>query len=225
MFRINHRLRLVLDLDDTLYPEQEYVRSGFDAVGKFLGNDGFAEQCWQLFQAGQRGRIFDEVLLAFYGQADPKRVEELVGVYRNHPPRIHLYPDAKRLLDQAAKLSVPLGLITDGPSASQRAKIHALDLDSKFQLIVVTSELGTGCAKPHPAAFELMQRTLGDDANYIYIADNPAKDFIAPNRAGWGSIRVHRPDGLYSRTEPLNASCAPQTTIAALDDVENLLHK
>jgi putative hydrolase of the HAD superfamily len=31
----------------------------------------------------------------------------------------------------------------------------------------------------------------------VYAADNPAKDFVAPHRLGWQTIRVRRQGGLH----------------------------
>ena len=54
---------VVFDLDDTLYLERDYVRSGFFAVGRYLEErhdlQGFESAAWQEFEAGRRGDIFD----------------------------------------------------------------------------------------------------------------------------------------------------------------------
>jgi putative hydrolase of the HAD superfamily len=41
----------------------------------------------------------------------------------------------------------------------------------------------------------MMQRHPG--LQYIYIADNPAKDFVAPNLLGWKTVQILRPEGQY----------------------------
>jgi putative hydrolase of the HAD superfamily len=147
-----------------------------------------------------------------------------VRAYRSHKPRIELFPDARRFIDQARSLALPMALITDGPAQSQRAKIDALALEDAFAPIVVTAELGQGLSKPHPAAFELVEETLGRGLNYIYIADNPLKDFLAPNRLGWTSIRIQRPGGLHSQAIEPTPAHAPRHSVASLDDVWQL-HK
>ena len=216
----------VLDLDDTLYPERDYVRGGFAAVDSLaaerIGLRAFGDACWQSFLNGNRGRIFDALLQSCYGRVDAELVGDMVRAYRLHQPVIHLHPDARRLLDRARNLDLPLALITDGPGESQRAKIGALALEHCFSPIVVTAELGAGRSKPHPAAFELVQNAFESDQRFVYIADNPHKDFLAPNQLGWTSIRIQRPGGLYSQaTEPTPAH-APRHTVTSLDDVWEL---
>lgn len=216
----------VLDLDDTLYPERDYVRSGFSAVDALvterLDLQGFGDACWQAFRRGERRRIFDDVLQSMPGSANRGLVAELVQVYRLHEPRIKLYPDARRFIAGAHKLGRPLALITDGPRQSQWAKIDALKLREKFSPIVVTDDLGPGKSKPHPASFELVEQTLGRGLQYVYIADNPNKDFLAPNRLGWMSIRIQRSGSLHGQAIAPSPEHAAQHTVTSLDNVWQL---
>jgi putative hydrolase of the HAD superfamily len=216
----------VFDLDDTLYPERDYVRSGFAAVDSLAaarrGLQGFGDACWESFVNGDRGRIFDAVLGSRFGLVDADLVGDMVEAYRLHKPRIALHPDARRFLDRARSLAAPMALITDGPQESQRAKIDALALQATFSPIVVTAELGDGRSKPHPAAFELVQQALGRGHRFVYIADNPQKDFLSPNQLGWTSIRIQRADGLYSQATAPTPAHAPRHTVTSLDDVWQL---
>ena len=85
---------LVFDLDDTLYPEHEYVRSGFAAVDLWLKQNrditGFSELANEQFNSGKRGNIFD-IVLDQLGCGNPAElVPALVKVYREHDPAIKL---------------------------------------------------------------------------------------------------------------------------------------
>ena len=37
--------------------------------------------------------------------------------------------------------------------------------------------------------------------NFVYISDNPKKDFFAPNELGWKTIRYKNPNGIYKHIE------------------------
>ena len=52
--------------------------------------------------------------------------------------------------------------------------------------------------KPHRHGFELIQRrfALPPEA-FVYVADNPAKDFVAPRALGWRTVQVVRPEGVH----------------------------
>lgn len=189
---------VVLDIDDTLYLERDYVRSGFDAAGEFVcsrwGATGFSDAAWRLFESGHRGNTFDTVMGALGLQVDDSVIALLVDAYRTHQPSINLLPDAGLFLDRLAH-HVDFGIVTDGPAASQRAKIKALGL-SKWvhpDAIVVTDEHGQSWRKPSTRAFLALQDSLKTSpCDCYYVADNPTKDFIGPMELGWNCIWVKR---------------------------------
>src|SRR6266436_3783313 len=89
---------VVFDLDDTLYLERDYVRSGFAAVGEWVrtqfGLTSFAERAWNLFQEGFRRNIFDLALEEISLPASSETIKKMVRVYRSHVPDIRLAEDA-----------------------------------------------------------------------------------------------------------------------------------
>ena len=215
------RRLVVVDIDDTLYLERDYVRSGFAAVGAWardeLGLDGLGERAWAAFEAGVRRTIFDEVLAAAGREPTPELVGQMVEVYRDHRPDIALLDDARAWLDAVPDDAV-VAAVTDGPLASQRAKAEALDLRRWVDTIVFTAELGPGMGKPHPAAFERLERELGlAGPCCAYVADNPAKDFVAPRRLGWRTVRVRRPEGLHAGVPSGDDVDVEIATLAELD--------
>jgi putative hydrolase of the HAD superfamily len=201
---------VVFDVDDTLYLEHDYVRSGFRAVEAAVaarfGREGFACEAQRLFDEGARGDIFDRALSALNIAPAADTVGQLVEVYRRHRPSIALLPDAEAAL-RAVYRYATVAIITDGPAPSQRAKIDALQLGRWADFIVVTAEYGAGFGKPHTRAFLDVERWSGaSGAELVYLADNPAKDFVAPNALGWQSVRICRPGGLH---EHASASAGP----------------
>src|SRR5688500_742872 len=93
---------VVFDLDDTLYPERDFVLSGFAAVDAWLQAnhriDGFAEKAEALFAAGHRGHIFDQALELLDVSMAEALVPAMIEIYRRHPPALHLYSDADHAL-------------------------------------------------------------------------------------------------------------------------------
>ena len=195
---------VVFDIDDTLYLERDYVRSGFRAADAWaresIGMADFADRAWAAFEEGVRGRIFDVALAAAGIDVTPELIAQVVACYRSHEPDIKLLDDARACLDRLhLEPDVLVAVVTDGPLASQRAKARSLGLATWSQAVICTEGLGAGFGKPHPRAFELIEERFGVDAGQCaYIADNPTKDFVAPHRMGWRTIRVRRPHGLHS---------------------------
>ena len=180
---------IVFDMDDTLYLELDIVRSGFRAVDDWLGAErrvgGFFTTAWHLFEGGQRLRVFDDALAALGVAAEPGLVGELVEVYRGHRPMIQLAPDAVRALERHAGRD-RLALLTDGYLATQERKIEALGLRSCCDPVIITDRWGRDYWKPHPRGFMAIQSRFDPEAaDFVYIGDNPGKDFLAPKALGW----------------------------------------
>ncbi len=194
---------IVLDLDDTLFLERDYVRSGFAAVDEWLRTQGimadFQERAWQCFESGVRQRIFNVVFEAQGAHLSVTMLQNLIEVYRSHSPQIALLPDADRLLDRVAKHKLG-ALISDGPLQSQVSKVEALDLSSRLQTIVLTDRWGKEFWKPHKRSFETIENAHAGvpSARIAYVADNPAKDFVTPKVRGWRTVRICHVGGQHS---------------------------
>jgi putative hydrolase of the HAD superfamily len=241
---------VVFDLDDTLYLEREYAFSGFGAVAAAfeaeLGDrETSAARMRELFDSDDRPRVFDTLLRERGRPVDPQVVRRMVDLYREHAPAIHLCPDADAVLTRLQG-RFKLGLITDGPPRTQWAKIDALSLRHRFDAIIVTSELNRQPAhdletvdvtdqqpssaaefppygKPHPLTFELMaERLRADPPQCVYVADNPAKDFIAPNVLGWLTFQIQREGGIYGH-ERAGSRGEPAQVVHNLADLDALL--
>ena len=78
---------VVFDLDDTLFPERQYVLSGFRAVDAWLreakGLDGFYDRATALLDAGSRGNIFDFALATLGCRGAKALTDTLVKIYRD----------------------------------------------------------------------------------------------------------------------------------------------
>jgi len=189
---------IVFDLDDTLYSEKEYVRSGFRAIAETMPQiKQMEKKLWKSFE--QKKTAIDEVLSAEGIYTDELK-QECLSVYRFHQPDIHLYDNVKELLQQFRADGYKLGIITDGRPEGQRAKIKALGLGELVDYIIVTDELGgVEYRKPHEAAFVKMSETLGVAFDEMcYIGDNLKKDLVAPEMLGIRAIHFANTDGLYS---------------------------
>lgn len=185
---------VIFDLDDTLFPEKEYIRSGYRAVAEYLGDKKIADELWEKFEAGRLA--IDEVLKRL-GRED--EVAECVRVYHEHKPMIHFYDGASELINELKLRGIKVGIITDGRSNGQRNKIEALGLEKMMADIIVTDELGgTQFRKPCDIAFRIMARRWRMDyENMLYIGDNVGKDFQAPRQLGMWCIWFQNEDGVY----------------------------
>jgi putative hydrolase of the HAD superfamily len=214
---------VVFDLDDTLYLERDFVRSGFAAVGAWLaahrGVDAFEAHAWALFVAGRRGDVFDQVLPRLGLDPEPALIRRLVAVYREHPPQIRLEPAAADLLG-ALSGHCRLALLTDGYHDTQRRKIAALALEAWCDPVVCTDRWGREHWKPNPRGFLHIQGALEAlPERCIYVGDNPAKDFRAPKALGWRTLRVRHPQGEHARADAASPLDQADSTVTSLAEV------
>lgn len=217
---------LVFDLDDTLHSERAFALSGFRAAERWaegeLGVGGLVDTMTRLLDEGHFRELFQMVLAERLPAHRPEQLEAFIAAYRDHEPEITLYDDADAALSHFGALG-PLGLITDGSHAVQERKVRVLGLDPRLQHRIYTYALGRAFAKPHPRAFELMEAALGSPGDtFVYVGDNPAKDFVAPNARGWLTIQVMRPQRIHHRAVVAEGG-APYHTIQSLDELAGLL--
>lgn len=177
---------VVFDLDDTLYPERDFVRSGFRAVSAAIereaGKCAF-DRLIEWFEC-QHPDPFGKVLKQFQ-LLIPKQT--LIDTYRNHCPDLALTADVRGLLTELKSSGHVLGLLTDGRSRTQRNKIRALGLEEWIDAIVISEEFGS--AKPAERNYRYFEKCFAGRP-CVYVGDNLAKDFVAPNRLGWQTVGV-----------------------------------
>lgn len=197
---------VVFDLDDTLYNEIDYCRSGFLATARFIANaldihcaNDLFVALWKQFTGGNRTETFNAALDELGLPYDGPFIAQLVGVYRNHWPDIGLPLDSRRTLD-ALRDTHALALLTDGFLPAQRLKVEALGIESYFKTIIYTEELGRSSWKPSPVGFERLAAELNVPfEEMVYVGDNERKDFIAPNQLGMLTVQVRRRTPLHTR--------------------------
>lgn len=221
---------LVFDLDDTLYAEREFAVSGFRAIERWAGDefgegDGLAQEMTRLLDEGHLGTLFGIALKARHPEHTAEQLARAIEIYRDHAPEIALFEDAAWALARYAAQG-PLGLITDGTHGMQRRKVEALGIAPRFTEMVFTGALGgRAFHKPHPASYERIEAALGSQGDrFVYVGDNPSKDFITPNVRGWVSVMVHRPEHarIHAAAETAQGG-APHHTIASLRELPQVL--
>jgi putative hydrolase of the HAD superfamily len=184
---------ILLDLDDTLYDERDYVLSGFRAVAaevarRFpqVAEGRFLEAMVGELDAHGRGKVFDRALARAELPAD--LVPELVQLYREHTPRISLWPGVAEALAELRR-DHRLAVVTDGLGLMQRRKVAALGVEPLVDEVLYCWEHDS--PKPDPAPYAEALRRLGaGPEEAVVIGDNPGHDMAAARALGCRSIRV-----------------------------------
>ncbi|MBR0148048.1 MAG: HAD hydrolase-like protein [Lachnospiraceae bacterium] len=208
---------VIFDLDDTLVSEYAFVKSGFNAVAKYLTaceNSAFkvftgvdsavlSQEFLALFDESARNvfnRFLDAHGVTGYTGDD---VFSLVKVYREHEIDREIYrpyDDVEPFLFALKDRGIAAGILTDGFAVSQRNKIKTLgfDVHPAIKATVVTAERGEGWAKPSAKGFELLCDELDvKPQEMMYVGDNPKKDFYISRNIPIKTVRIIRGGGVY----------------------------
>ena len=207
----------IFDLDDTLYREHDYVLSGLRAVAEHVSRELrrrrtgaalYATMRTEFLEHG-RGNVFQRCVERHNLRITPR---SMLMVYQHHTPRgLHLYDDARRLLD---RLPNDYGIVSNSPAEIGVAKLAALGLDCPAVW---------GAQKKHvnSVGFRSMAAWLGaryDDC--VYVGDDPRYDFMRPRTMGWWTIRIVRDYGDNMQTPPPMAGYEPHQVVRSLDEIE-----
>lgn len=218
MVQIYRDEAVIFDLDDLLYKEFDYVRSGYWTIAKLVSDRDFKKVFRLMMVQYFSGQpVLDWLYHDYFNGKCSYSLDSLLTVYRTHKPEISLNSDALALLNSLKNNGNVMGLITDGRSITQRNKIKALELDRWIDDYTISEELGHEKPSQEPYLY-FMKKFKAD--NFVYLADNYNKDFKAPNELGWRTV-VLTDNGLniHTRKDNLEDGFLPRETIGCLNEV------
>jgi|InofroStandDraft_1065614.scaffolds.fasta_scaffold27916_3 putative hydrolase of the HAD superfamily len=216
----------VFDLDDTLFKERDFVTSSFKVIAREADRRGIIsyEKALAILCAGRDGGMAFSSLAEEVAARAPGcglTEEWMVNTYRTHTPDIKLDDATESVLAALRERGETLGLITDGRSNTQRAKIKALGLERFIEPrnILVSGE--TGFDKTHREPFDMIMMRNPAERRYVYVGDNSAKDFIWPNKLGWLTVQLDDADGvnIHPQSSDRPAAFLPQRHIGSLSQL------
>jgi putative hydrolase of the HAD superfamily len=219
---------IIFDLDDTLYEEGDFFRSGFAVVAHELERRGagtsadIALLLEHFHFAESRAGVFQK--LASRLKFPEQWIPDLVERFRSHDPRISLAADTLDVLPRL-RSQFRIGCITDGWAAVQRRKLEALRVEPYLHGVVLTDELGRDYWKPHARAIHELRAALGGAPHpTIVVGDNPERDMAGARNAGLRSIRLRRRGGYFADKEFQQSECRADFEISDLRALPDLLN-
>ncbi len=186
---------VIFDLDGVLFDEAQYICAAHKDIARFLSEKCAVSASEVYEQLGsvlrQKGslypRLFNDVLQQL--SLSQELVPEILKIYSTVAAKIELCAGAVLVLESLRRLRVKLGLVTNGMVAAQRNKVHLLNLEHFFDVIVYAREKGKD--KPSPEAYETALATLGvRPEEVLCIGDNPHTDFFGAKKLGMHTARL-----------------------------------
>jgi len=194
-----------LDLDDTLSDELHHMRSAYAAsLGQLskrltpsqaeetldrymeIATDLYRRNAWDELTREQRLELaLEQASVAADAQLPAAIVR---GYFENHHAGMRLLPGAKRLLKTAERYRTCL--ISNGQSEQQREKLRRLSIDTSFDHILISEEIGL--RKPDPAIFRrALDLTDANPEQAVMIGDNAIADIVGAAALGIRTIWVN----------------------------------
>src|SRR5690606_17206413 len=130
---------IVFDLDDTLYKELDFLKSAYKSIALFL----VLYDCRRLYSEMFSFYRSNTNVFEFVANFNCTDIEVLIERYRNHQPDIQLFDGVIEVFDAIKSKNGKIGLITDGRSKAQRAKLKSLGILDYFDKIIISEELGS----------------------------------------------------------------------------------
>jgi len=220
---------ICFDLDDTLYPEWMYVKSAYRAIGKAcrerFGKNipDVAKIMWDAFR--HHINPFDALLQQFCPWPDrDEAICRMLHIYRFHSPDIALDQATAATLSDLSGRGHTQGIITDGRTLTQNNKIDALGLCRwiKPENIIISEQTGHDKSSAHN--FKLMMQRNPAEQEFVYVADNPAKDFVHPRALGWKTVMLQDTSGtnIHPQQADIPQSHKPDIIITKLSALLHL---
>lgn len=197
-------IAIIFDVDDTLYDQ---IVPFQNACRKILGRDlDNAEEMYRAFSYWgnfyypdyQTGKLpLDEYRIIRFSKA-----MEVCGVsvtrqeaidfqkqYLENQSRLCLSQRMQEILDLCKASGVWLGLMTNGPTHHQSAKIDALGLQRWIPSEHIFISEAVGCTKPDREIFAAAEKGMAQPVQEIYmVGDSYDKDMLGAINAGWRTV-------------------------------------
>ncbi|KGT95226.1 dUMP phosphatase [Erwinia typographi] len=118
----------------------------------------------------------------------------------------------------ALKGKVKMGIITNGFTALQQARLERTGLLGYFDLLVISEQVGH--AKPHPAIFDYALSQMGNPPRerVLMVGDNPDSDILGGINAGLATC------WLNVQQRPLPEGIQPDWQVNSLQQLEVILN-
>jgi HAD superfamily hydrolase (TIGR01549 family) len=128
-------------------------------------------------------------VVAPWGELEADVVAACIAERDAHREQARLAEGAEEAIEALRALGLRVGVLTNGLGPMQRRKLEVIGLDTAFDAICPSGELGV--AKPDPRAFALTAEALGSvPGRTAMIGDNVAADIEGALAAGY-ALAIH----------------------------------
>ena len=215
--KIDSKTFFVFDLDDTLFQEIDFLKSAYSHISAKISATDHHDIYSEMLQKYHNKENVFEWIISRYRQSTPDiSVQWLLKEYREHMPAIALSEANIAFFRVLKERQVPMGLITDGRSVTQRNKLRALGIESYFRDIIISEEFGS--EKPDERNYLYFENKY-PGMSFYFFGDNTSKDFIVPEKLGWKTICIKN-SGNHIHPQSFDKNPIPDFVISGFGEIE-----
>jgi putative hydrolase of the HAD superfamily len=195
---------------DNISPDQ--LRAAIQKSGNWFWADPERHRTWRLnLQGGRRlvlARAFSQLQID-----NPKISEEIADSFTTlREKMIQPFPGSVETLQKLQ--SIHMGLITNGNTEFQRAKIRRFELEQYFDFILIEGEFGVG--KPDKRVFKHGLEKFNVPPEQVWMIGDDLEFDMRPAQAlGMGTVWVNH----ANESLPADGSIQPTHTICSLAEL------
>jgi putative hydrolase of the HAD superfamily len=185
----------LFDLDGTLYSRDQLVAGllaeqyeEFSRELSHVDKQSFVARVVELDDHGYQPKeaVYDRVAKQ-YRLTDSLQNRLLEHFWSRYDAHCQLPADTLNTLEQLKQDGRRLGIITNGQTARQSAKIDALNIREYFNEILISES--EGLKKPHPEIFRRAITRIGCPVEEtVFIGDHPVADIDGARSVGMAAI-------------------------------------
>ena len=178
-------------------PQDVVLRKDTIIVGSAFHEDvGSALVVVRIKESGGADKDFGDangvgVVLEGSSQRAFNSVERALLAYLEvYPKSMTLDPETRQLLIDMKGRGIPLGIVTNGSSESQRGKVISTGLDDLVDAVVISGDLNIH--KPDRRIFERALAMIdADPSTTLFVGDNPDADILGAKGLGMQTAWIH----------------------------------
>jgi|688.fasta_scaffold630259_1 putative hydrolase of the HAD superfamily len=216
---------VIIDLDDTIYSEYDFVQSGFRHVAENISvfvnySVTFLVRKMNDFYIHDRKTVFNQLINSLKIE-DHITLEKCIELYKFHSPTIKPYEDFYEFCKVLEKLNISLVLLTDGDVIQQKNKVLSLGIEKFFKKIYFSDSYGIDYRKPNVKIYlEILNDHRLNVNEILAIGDNPTKDFLCIKTLGINALQILRPNAIYANSFPYCDNVRPVRIIKSLTEIK-----
>lgn len=217
---------LLFDADETLFSFDAFAglqtmfrNHGVDFTAQdYVNYQQLNKPLWDAYQAGSiNAAQLQRRRFAAWAAELECSAEQLNAEFIAVMAQICQPLEGARTLLQNARSSVRIGIVTNGFTDLQQARLEQTKFAELVDLVVISEQVGVAKPDPKIFAYALQQMQQADRSRVLMTGDNPHSDIVGAQRSGLHACWLNQHKVVFPLAQP------PQYEVSSLTELQQLL--